>query len=201
MTDHAYEVGSTSESLIGRLKSQEEDAWERFVDLYGPMIYFWCRYCRVSPDDAADLSQEVFRSVVTGVDNFRYQRDGDTFRGWLWTITRNTVRDAARGGQLSAEGQGGTDMQLFLQQIAENEAESGSVSSEVPGVSLLVRRALEAIRGDFNEQTWNAFRLTVFEGCSSSVAAQELGMNANAVRKAKARVLLRLREELGDFST
>jgi DNA-directed RNA polymerase specialized sigma24 family protein len=59
--------------------------------------------------------------------------------------------------------------------------------------------ALNAIRGDFNEPTWRAFEMTTFEQLNSSEAARELNVTPNAVRKSKARVLQRLREELGDI--
>lgn len=197
MRDQVDKVGSTSGSLVAGLQTREEKSWERFVELYGPIIYIWCRKCQVKPEDAADLSQEVFRRVFTGIENFRHKRSTDTFRGWLWTITRNVVRDAARAGKLSAEGKGGTGMQNFLHQIPQDE-DSAHLSSEVPGIGLLVQRALETIREDFNEQTWQAFHLTAFEGYTSHTAAKELEVTPNAVRKAKARVLRRLREELGD---
>jgi RNA polymerase sigma-70 factor (ECF subfamily) len=58
---------------------------------------------------------------------------------------------------------------------------------------------VEQVRGDFEEQTWQAFWLTVVEGRSATVLAPELGMTAAAVRQAKARVLRRLKEELGEL--
>jgi RNA polymerase sigma-70 factor (ECF subfamily) len=54
------------------------------------------------------------------------------------------------------------------------------------------------IRDEFEEQTWQAFWLTTVEDRSSTDAAVALGMSAGAVRKAKARVLHRLRQEFGD---
>ena len=34
---------ATSRNLIDRVKSGDEAAWDRLVDLYGPLIYRWCR--------------------------------------------------------------------------------------------------------------------------------------------------------------
>jgi DNA-directed RNA polymerase specialized sigma24 family protein len=46
----------------------------------------------VSEADAADVSQDVFAAVARHIADFRRERPGDSFRGWLWTITRNKVR-------------------------------------------------------------------------------------------------------------
>ena len=46
-------------------------------------------------DDAADVFQEVFQSVAAHLSAFRRDRSGDTFRGWLRTITRNKVNDSS----------------------------------------------------------------------------------------------------------
>jgi RNA polymerase sigma-70 factor (ECF subfamily) len=61
---------------------------------------------------------------------------------------------------------------------------------------LLVGRALDVIRRDFNETTWAAFHGLMVEGRSAADVAAELGMSVNAVWLARHRVVRRLREEL-----
>jgi RNA polymerase sigma-70 factor (ECF subfamily) len=62
-------------------------------------------------------------------------------------------------------------------------------------MSGLYRRALDLIRGEFEERTWQAFWLTAVEGWDTSAVAAELEMSPVAVRIAKSRVLARLRAE------
>lgn len=76
---------STSSSLLDRVKIRAPGAWERFVDLYAPMIYRWCRRTGVDDDDAPDVLQEVFLAVATHIGDFYRDRPGDTFCGWLRT--------------------------------------------------------------------------------------------------------------------
>jgi RNA polymerase sigma-70 factor (ECF subfamily) len=76
-------------------------------------------------------------------------------------------------------------------------------SSEDTGASdeagLVFQRALELIRAEFEETTWQAFwRVSVEDQYPADVAA-DLGITTNAVYKAKSRVLHRLRHELGDL--
>jgi RNA polymerase sigma-70 factor (ECF subfamily) len=85
--------GSTSSSLLERAKSRDPDAWRWLAEFYGPLVYNWARAAGLQPSDAADVAQEVFRSVSVKLADFRHDRTHDSFRGWLWTITRNKVRD------------------------------------------------------------------------------------------------------------
>ena len=60
-------------------------------------------------------------------------------------------------------------------------------------------RALELFRGDFEESTWQAFWRTAVDNQTPAEVAAALGMSKVAVRQAKARVLRRLKEVVGDL--
>ena len=92
-------VNATSPSLLARVQANQPGSWERLVDLYAPLVYHWCRRSALSPEDAADVFQEVFRSVAEHIAGFRRDRAGATFRGWLRTITRNKINDHFRRSQ------------------------------------------------------------------------------------------------------
>ena len=64
---------------------------------------------------------------------------------------------------------------------------------------MLFRQALELIRNEFREPTWQAFWKVVVDGRSPADVAEEMRMNPGAVRVAKCRVLQRLRLELADL--
>jgi len=73
------------------------------------------------------------------------------------------------------------------------------VQADAPAVSGLYHRALDLIRSEFAEQACQAFWKTAIEEQPSTAVAAELGMTAAAVRKAKSRILRRLKEEVGDL--
>ena len=85
--------GSTSTSFLQRLKVREPQAWQQLAEVYGPLVYFWCRKHGVQSEDAADVFQEVFASVAAAIGRFRHEENGGRFRGWLWTITRRKIQD------------------------------------------------------------------------------------------------------------
>src|SRR5262245_4007027 len=86
-------MGSTASTLLRKVRGQTPGAWERLFDLYSPLVYHWARQAGLQEADAADVVQEVFRSVVLHLPGFRRERPGDSFRGWLWTITQNKLHD------------------------------------------------------------------------------------------------------------
>ena len=183
----------TSASLLDRVRANEDEAWRRFVQLYSPLVYSWAKRCGLKNQDAADALQEVFHAVARKVGEFRPDPGGGSFRGWLWVITRNKVRDHFRAAR--AEPVGGTDMQNRLHELPESEPESWSESGDCSRASL-VSRAAQLIREDFEPHTWQAFWRLAVENHPARDIAADLGMTVDAVYQAKARVLRRLREEL-----
>ena len=190
---------STSRSLLERARAADAAAWERLVTLYAPLVAHWCRRWALPEQDLADVLQDVFQAVAASLGRFRKERAGDTFRGWLRTITHNKVRDHWRRLGREPGGIGGSDAQRRLAQLPvppPPDEDSTAPQTEERG---LFFRALEMIRGEFEERTWLAFwRTTVDDRAPRDVAA-ELSMTPGAVRVAKSRVLHRLREELGDL--
>ena len=95
MSELSHSQNTASLSLIERLQTRDEAAWQRLTDLYGPLIYHWCWRSGLKSSAAAEVFQDVVAAVLAGIDSFHRDRPGDTFRGWLWTITRNKIRDHA----------------------------------------------------------------------------------------------------------
>jgi RNA polymerase sigma-70 factor, ECF subfamily len=197
--DRARRSGSTSRSLLTSAKHDEPLAWERVVRLYAPLVATWCRRWGVAEQDLDDLLQDVFTAVARHLNRFRKEEPGDTFRGWLLTIVRNKVRDHFRRRAGEPAATGGTEATLHMQQIPDPNA-----LDDLPECSVdllydeLLLKALESIRSEFRERTWQAFWRVVVEGRTAADAGAEMDMKPGAVRVAKSRILMRLRRELGD---
>ena len=86
---------------------------------------------------------------------------------------------------------------MQLGQMSEpKQPELEQPNAEVRG---LYQRALSFLQETFEPQTWRAFWRTAIDGLPAPEVADELGMSAAAVRKAKSRVLSRLRREYQDL--
>ncbi len=190
---------STSRSLLANARLDVSQAWERLVRLYTPLVASWCGRWGVAPQDVGDVLQDVFSAVARRLDRFRKDRPADTFRGWLFTIAHNKARDHFRRRAAEPRAEGGAEAMRHLQQIrdASDPAES-DIGPDDTLLDDLLRRALELVRPEFHERTWQAFWQVVVGGRATADVAADLKMSPGAVRVAKSRVLLRLRRELGD---
>jgi RNA polymerase sigma-70 factor (ECF subfamily) len=191
-------TGSISTSLLDRVKARDADAWRRLTDTFGPAVYHWSRAAGLQEADAENIVQDVFVAVATRVDGFRRQEPGDSFRGWLFTIARNKILDHFRRRAGQADPQGGTIGHQRLQSLAEPAETSTVLTTLHSAEQVAVRRAVQSIRGDFQDHTWQAFWLTTVEDKSPKEVAEQLGMTLAAVQQAKYRVKQRLRQELGE---
>jgi RNA polymerase sigma-70 factor (ECF subfamily) len=187
-------TGSTSPSLLEGLWRRELGAWERLARLYGPLVYGWCRRKGLQDRDAEDIVQEVFLTVARRIGDFHHDSAGDTFRGWLWTITRNKLGDWIRGQRKREQPLGRAD-------LAQPEELDNPPDDAAGGeLALLCRRAVDSIRAEFADRTWHAFWRVVVENQAAEEVAASLGMTRNALYLAKSRVLRRLREVMGEVS-
>jgi RNA polymerase sigma-70 factor (ECF subfamily) len=189
----------TSMSLLERVRSHDSHAWSRFVAVYGPLVYGWCRGWGLQQADAQDIVQEVFRAVTGGIDGFRKDRASDTFRGWLWTIAKDKAKTHFSQQARRPQAVGGADLQTRLCEIPDRYPDEAANSETSAERTNLVHRAINVIRADFQERTWRAFLRTAVDGVEATMVAEELKMTPRAVRQAKHRVLQRLREEFCDL--
>ena len=185
----------TSLTLIQRVRNRDDEAWRRLMHLYAPLVTVWCARQGVRGQDAEDVIQEVFRSVATSLGGLQLDQTSGSFRGWLHGITRHKLLDHHRRRQGRPEAQGGTDAHKQIQQIAEQELPDDSEED----LSSLYHRGLELVRSEFEDRTWEAFWRCAVNGEQPTEIASQMGVTPAAIRKAKSRVLHRLREELGDL--
>ena len=190
---------SVATSVLERAKADDAVAWEKIVSVFGPDIYAWCRRSGLQSSDAKDVVQKVFASVTRSLPSFRRDKPGDTFRGWLWTITKNKIRDLAHSREKRPAALGGTDGVDIIRDKAAWDPSEADESSIIGDNRHAMRRALQSIQHDFEPKTWTAFWRLAIDGHSSAEIAEDLGMTPVGVRQAKARVMRRLREEFGEL--
>jgi RNA polymerase sigma-70 factor (ECF subfamily) len=189
----------TSLSLLQRIRDGDATGWRRVVDLYSPLVLYWCGRWGITGADADDVMQEVFKAASQSIGNFRRERPGDTFRGWLRVITRHRVLTFWREHHRQPEAAGGSEAWQHLENLPSDDTGEPEDAEEADQFSAVVRRALNLLRGEFEPRTWQAFWSVTVDGRQTVEVAAELGMSGNAVRMAKSRVMRRLREELGDL--
>ncbi len=187
---------STVTSLIREAQRADHDAWCRLTELYGPLVYHWCRRLGLSDTVAADVFQEVFLVVARRLPDFDVTRKHGSFRAWLWTITRSRAMDYWRSHNHREHAVGGTEARIQLAELPDPfgpESQDPSDRTEHQGY---LHRALKLIEAEFESDTWQAFWRTTVDQQRAPDVADELGMTPAAVRQAKSRVLRRIRRFL-----
>lgn len=181
---------STQETLIGRLKQEFAGPdWDLFVEVYGPLIYRFCRRRNVQDADARDVTQNVFLAVRKGLSRFVYDRKRGRFRSWLGTVAAREIarfgRATQRAGTPGSEGD-----------VAEEPRPGDDAGWDVEFNSHVYEAALNRIRTDFEDLTWQAFELVWIQHLKPRDAAAKLDKPPEWVHRAKYRVLRRLEQEL-----
>jgi RNA polymerase sigma-70 factor (ECF subfamily) len=182
---------TTQPSLLLRIRDpRDAQAWARFVDLYTPFLYSVCKKQGLQPADAADVAQDVMRTVAAAIPRFSYDPGRGSFRNWLFSVARSRVNDFFRARRRQPVGTGESAVHALLE--AEPDP-SGEADWEQSWRRHVLAWAAERVRGEFEPATWRAFWATAVEGRPVKEVAAELGISAGAVYIARSRVTARLR--------
>ncbi len=194
-------TGSTATrlSLISRIRQNDSAAWTELVDLYEPLVEFWCRRHGIVEREVHDLVQEVFFSVSRSIERYQPSGSSGSFRGWLWGVTRHKILDALRREKRQPIAQGGSTALQIAHSIPDQLDEQDAAEKSEFG--LLVHRALEQVRAEFESRSWQAFWRTTIDGQAVAVVAEQLSLSAATVRQHRSRILRRLRQQLGEVES
>ncbi len=178
---------STSPTLLEKLRQPtDREAWLRFVQLYTPLLLHWAGRQGFQEADAADVVQEVLVKLLRALPEY-HRGNGQTFRGWLSRIVVNQTKDFRRRRATRAI--------PHVDDLPEREVPSNeSEIDESEYRSMIIRRARDLIKNDFNDQTWAAFTGVWLDGLPAKEVAAKLSTSINAVYLACNRVLMRLRQ-------
>ena len=185
----------TRATLLARIRDgRDDEAWREFLHLYGPVVYGFARNRGLQDADAADLMQEVLRSVARNANKMEYDPKRGTFRGWLYTVTRNKVYNFLNGQRNRPKAAGDSATQDRLDSVPDRNGETDDWELEYR--RQLSAKAMDRVKDEFQPSTWKAFWGTAVEGRSPQEVGSELKMSTGAVYVAKSRVISRLRDEV-----
>jgi len=180
----------TSLTLLQRLQhSPDEEAWQRFADIYQPLILQWLRRYAPSEADMDDIVQDVLLTVFRKLNDFEHNHHTGAFRAWLRTTAVNRLRLMWRTKRPELE----SDAFLGqLDQLADTQSELSKQWDQEHDAHV-AQQLLGQMEREFAPATWHAFRRQVVDGLKAQETAQEMKLSVNAVLIAKSRVLKRLR--------
>ena len=119
------------------------------------------------------MMQDVMRSISSAIGRLDYDRNQGSFRGWLFTVTRNKIFNFLSARRIRPQSSGDSATNRLLN--AHPEGEEGTDAWEMEYQRRLASLAMDRVKGEFQENTWRAFWLTAVEGVAATdVAKQKL---------------------------
>lgn len=184
----------TRPSLLLELRDVENAvAWERFVDLYTPLVFQFASKRGLQEADAADVTQEVMKAVAAAIQKFEYDPARGGFRNWLFTVARSKLNNFLQQQRNNPMALGGTTMFRRIQEQPAGEEES---EWNHQYRLRMFHWAAETVRGEFQAPTWEAFWQTAVLNRPVGDVARGLGLSEGAIYIARSRVIARLRARI-----
>jgi RNA polymerase sigma-70 factor (ECF subfamily) len=179
--------------LIKRAQAQDLDDFCALAERYARRIHLLASQFCQNPQDAEDLSQEVWLKAYQALKTFRF---GSSFYTWLRRITINTFLNHRRSGFFRRRGQ--TTVVQLLQIDSDDSGELVESSSASPDTiynKLLFGNVVDAL-AELTPSQRLAFLLRHYEGMSYDEIANAMNCSTGTVKKGVWRAIARLRARL-----
>ena len=171
----------TRQTLLERIRLQKDDkSWEEFVSYYRHFLYIICRRMNLNHHDSEEVVQKILLKIWNAIDNFEYDKN-KRFRSWLYSVTRNAVRDFCRKQKRDKD---------LLEKASEYEVWDLGEDFDLPTIEELAEKewnnyltnlALEKARPHFSDKVMMIFTRLI-NGDEASPLSKELGIPRNTIK-------------------
>src|SRR5437773_6129784 len=169
----------SDEPLLVRRAAVDANALAALYQRYVARVYRFLRVRCGSPDEAADLTQQVFLKMAEALP--RYRERGAPFAAWLFRIARNAAIDHARRQRRTVP------WDSLTQAPAPDDVEAWVLDRET-------RARVGALLAGLPSDERELLSLRFAAGLSSREIAAVVGGSEAAVKKRLTRTIQRLKE-------
>ncbi len=185
------------QELIERAQQGDQEAFCQLARGYERRIYAMTFHFTRNPQDAEDLSQEVWLKAYRAIGSYRGEA---SFYTWLRQIAVNTLMNQQRRGLASMWT---SDKKAFrlgelvpLDQLGLAVEEPSHLAEDGFHQKMMVDRVMGAL-DDLSPKQRLIFLLKHREGMTYEEISQASGASAGTIKKALFRTVNKLRERLG----
>lgn len=179
---------SSDEELLKRCREGDESAWEQIIDQYKRLIYSIPLNFGLTSDDAADISQQTFISLVGNLERLR---PDSNLGAWLATVARRHALHRLRKQkreQVGTDEDVGESHQLLAMAATDTTIDLELMQTMNQGLSQIDRRCrdlLIALYFDSREPSYEEI-------------AEQMKIAIGSVGPTRGRCLKRLKEAISD---
>lgn len=176
--------------LVLRCRKGEQAAWDELVERYQRLIFAIPRRAGLSEDEAADVFQEVFVTLVQKLDELEQP---DRLRSWLVTTAKFKTWAVVRGRKPEAEAGEGEEHSEMMAAIADDSPAADEMLIELEQQHL-IRTAVAKL----DERCRKIVSMIYLRSTAASYAevAGEIGVGETSISPLRARCLKKLEKLL-----
>ena len=186
------DVDTAEAALIERCTTGDETACADLVNAHQRMVYTLALHLLQDPDEALDLSQEVFLRVFRTLSSFRGQ---STLRTWIYRIVINQARNRQRFWRRRRR----ADQVSLDQHVAEHGDMTQAGDGSSPDRALARKELASKLWSALNELPFDQRTVVVLreiDGLSYDEIAYSLGVAVGTVKSRLTRARQALRHQL-----
>src|SRR5437867_8001621 len=195
------ELIPTRSSLLSRLKQwDDQESWREFFNTYWRLIYRTAIKAGLSDAEAQDVVQETVIRVADKMRDFSYDREVDSFKGWLLYMTRKHIALQYRKRQRERGGDGHHPEVIALDDAIEQLPDPARADLEAAWDEEWERNLLDAALGrvkhQVNPKQFQMFNFYVLKEWPVGEVAKALSVSIAQVYLAKHRISSLVKKEL-----
>jgi len=181
-------MNETRTSLLRRVRdTADQRSWGEFKALYEPLLFSYVRKRGLRHDEASDVVQGIFITLIRKMPTFQLDHARGRFRTWLYQVASNAVVDWVRTQQRRKKGEDGW--------VAPTTPEGDEQEWDKTHEQRIMEFAMEQVKKKTVEKTWKCFEEHLLKERSGADVGKELGLPPNTVYVNASRVMARIKEE------
>lgn len=181
---------TTDVSFLEKISDGDEVSWEKFQEIYSPLIRYCGHEWGLSGTEIDELVQDVMVSFFMGSQTFRYDRSKGKFRSYLQEIAKNRIFAILRKRQAYSVGD---NENAALMDYAFDEKWDSEWHN------YLCSEACKLLQKEMEPVSYRSFYMYVMEEIPAVEVAARLGISVNAVYINKCRAMEHLRRTIREL--
>lgn len=189
-------TGSTSDAdLVERSLAGDSDAMAEIYDRHADRIYTMCMHMLGDPDEAADVSAQVF---LVALQRLHQLRDPEKLRSWLYAITRHEIYRRSKDRSRVRPVAGVQDMAALVADPTDLETPALDATAETGAADpQQLAELVQTAAGGLEDRDRMVLELNVAQGLEGQQLADALGVELDNAYQMTHRMRERLERSAG----